>query len=266
VRYGVLSDVHGNLHALRAALGVGREQGVEAWLCAGDLVGYGPHPNECVETIASLGATCVVGNHDLMALGLLSAEGKSPLVRLTQRWTRDVLGDDTRSYLLALGRTAAAPGIVMAHGSLDDPEEYVATRADAARQLRQLADMDASARILVLGHTHHREAFREGSGRARIPRSGTVPLPPPDRWLLNPGSVGQSRQIEREPRARFLVLDTDTREARFQRLSYDLAGCRRALQQRGLPTEVLHRPRRPVAGAVRRARRAARWIVERAGR
>src|SRR3954468_2989878 len=64
MRIGLLSDVHANLFALRSAISRLRAEGVDAWVCAGDLVGYGPHPNECVETIAELGATCVVGNHD----------------------------------------------------------------------------------------------------------------------------------------------------------------------------------------------------------
>ena len=68
MRIGLLSDVHANLFALRSAISRLRAEGVDAWVCAGDLVGYGPHPNECVETIAELGATCVVGNHELMML------------------------------------------------------------------------------------------------------------------------------------------------------------------------------------------------------
>jgi hypothetical protein len=74
MRYGVLADVHANLHALEAALAFLATEEVDAYLCAGDLVGYGPQPNECVRRVLGLPATCVAGNHDLIALGELSDE------------------------------------------------------------------------------------------------------------------------------------------------------------------------------------------------
>lgn len=70
VRLGVLADVHGNLHALKRALAALERESVDAYVCAGDVVGYGPYPNECVELIASRRTTCVAGNHDLIAVGL----------------------------------------------------------------------------------------------------------------------------------------------------------------------------------------------------
>jgi predicted phosphodiesterase len=95
IRYGVLSDVHGNLHAFQAVVNHLRRVGVDAWLCAGDLVGYGPHPNECVERVAGLGGIVVAGNHDLMALGRLDLGRQNSLVQVSQRWTRSVLTDET---------------------------------------------------------------------------------------------------------------------------------------------------------------------------
>ena len=88
MRYGVLADIHGNLHALRAALGALGREGVDRYLIAGDLVGYGPNPNECVELVAGLDAVCVAGNHDLIALDRLSDERCPELARQSLRWTR----------------------------------------------------------------------------------------------------------------------------------------------------------------------------------
>src|SRR3954469_29493 len=99
MRYGLLSDVHANLPALRAALEWLRREGADAYLCAGDIVGYGPHPNECVELIAALPGACVAGNHDLIAVGRLDGEGIGALARVTLDWTRTVLGSDARAWL-----------------------------------------------------------------------------------------------------------------------------------------------------------------------
>jgi predicted phosphodiesterase len=155
VRYGVLADIHGNLHALRAVLSALGREGVDRYLIAGDLVGYGPHPNECVELVAGLDAVCIAGNHDLIALGRLSDDRCPELARRSLRWTRGVLADDARHFLNSLPLRATAPGgIVMAHGSLDDPQEYTRKPRQAAAQLSRLSQNGWDAHILLLGHTH----------------------------------------------------------------------------------------------------------------
>src|SRR4051794_10002962 len=89
MRWGVISDVHANVHALDAVLRALRRESVDAILCAGDVVGYGPHPNECVERLASLDPqpVAIAGNHDLMAIGRLRTDGIAPLARQTIAWT-----------------------------------------------------------------------------------------------------------------------------------------------------------------------------------
>jgi len=107
-RVGVLSDVHANLHALDAALEFLDTQRLDGYLCAGDLVGYGPFPNECVRRVLDLPVTCVAGNHDLIAIGRLSDERCIPRARDSLRWTRSVLDDDARpAQAVARPRDAA---------------------------------------------------------------------------------------------------------------------------------------------------------------
>ena len=258
MRYGVLADIHGNYFALRAAIKRLRREGVEAWLCAGDLIGYGPQPNECVEAVAELGALCVAGNHELILLGRLSDERSSRLARHTITWTREVLRDDCRSFLAGLPTVATAPGVVMAHGSLDDPEEYVLHDAQAAQQLRRLELDYSTANLLILGHTHRLRIYHQRRGTLLPAVADEVPLPP-GRVLVNPGSVGQSRQRERTPLVRFMLLDVERRQARPLSTAYDVAACRRALRQHNLPRDAIHlRP-----GRVATARRRARNLLQR---
>lgn len=252
VRYALLADVHGNLDALNAVVRAVEEQGVDGYLFAGDLVGYGPYPNECVAAMAALPATCVAGNHDLIALGLLSDDRCIELARRSLRWTREVLGADERAFLEALPRRVTVPGgVVMAHGALDDPQEYTTTEPQAAAQLARIEDED-DANVLVLGHTHRPLAFAR---RARwLAADGATPLPAGDAVLVNPGAVGQSRELR--ARTRFAVLDLDTRAVRFSAIPYDIGACRTALRRVGLSPQSCHlRPSVPRAAA--RAMRAS---------
>jgi len=261
VRYGVISDIHGNLEALEAAIAVLAEQGVDEYLCPGDLVGYGPRPNECVTRLAELRARCVAGNHDLMALGALSDRSCSELARETLRWTRRELTADSRDYLERLPSVLTVePGVVIRHGSLENLTEYVRTEGQRAAQLRLLKEEFPDARVLILGHTHERSAHgdRQGPIRTRLRRS--LALADGERYVLNPGSVGQSRELR--ARTRFMLLDVPPGRARFFAIRYDIRACRRALSDCGLPIWSVHTkpPLRQVGADLVRAaaRRAAR--------
>jgi predicted phosphodiesterase len=223
MRYGVLADIHANAQALEAVTSRLRRIGVDRYLCAGDLVGYGPQPNECVEMTASLEPICVAGNHDLMALGQLSDEHGTMLARLCMHWTREVLSDDARAYLASLPRRADAEGgVVVAHGALDDPEEYVRRADQASIQLGRLGRQHPGARLLVVGHTHLAFASDGRSAAPEPAATGALALDSAPTWLLNPGAVGQSHAIP-----------------------YDVEGCRRMLRKAGLPDRSYHlRPTR----------------------
>jgi predicted phosphodiesterase len=256
MRYGILADVHANLPALQAALRGLANAAVEKCIVAGDLVGYGPHPNECVELVAGLDAVCVAGNHDLMAIGQLSDEGCIPLGRAAIRWTQSVLGRDARRYLEALPLQAETHGgVVVAHGSLDDPEEYTTNAAEALGQLARLQHRWPGARLLVLGHTHRPLVVRSKAGRMELRGAGQFTLHADERYVVNAGSVGQARELR--ARARYGVLDLDLGVLELHAVRYDIAACRRALREAGLSPRSCHL--RPSAtGVARRALGSAR--------
>jgi predicted phosphodiesterase len=263
MRYGVLADVHGNAFALRTALDSLAAAGVDGWLCAGDIVGYGPQPNECVDLLVERDVRCVAGNHELLVLGRLQLDDSGRLARETTPWTRSVLTEDSRRYLAALPATVRLPGLLMAHGSVADARTYVREETQARDQLREMRRLDAGAEVLVLGHTHRQWMFGESSGTVPI---GSAPAPlPTGGVLLNPGSVGQSRETERVPRARFLLLDLERRHVRFFVEPYDVQAALAALRQHGLPRSCLHVPRGRVRAIPRRAGTLMRYACRRVG-
>ncbi len=255
MKYAVLADIHGNLHALESVLHAFPAAAVDGYVVAGDLVGYGPHPNECVDIVRALDCVCVAGNHDLIALGKLPDDRLGRLARETLEWTRRELREDVRGYLERLPQVAELEGgVVVAHGTLRDPTVYVREWRQAVDQLAELRDRRPNARTLVLGHTHRPSAWTASGQRLPISRKPT-PLPP-EPILVNPGAVGQARAVL--PRAQFLLLDLERGEVTFRRSRYDIRACRRALTRAGLPPEACHQ--RPAAR--RGFARARRWWHE----
>jgi predicted phosphodiesterase len=256
VRIALLADVHGNLHALDAVLERLADEGVEAYVCAGDLVGYGPAPDECIARIAALPGVCVVGNHDLIALGRLTTDRCIPLAEESLQWTASRLDPASRSYLESLPATAAMGSVTVAHGSLSDPQEYVRRPDQFASQFRELALRAPNAEILVLGHTHQPLAVGERRGVLLRGEAGIAALSAGERYLVNPGSVGQSR--DRRARARVAVLDLARREASFLEVPYDVRANRAALRRAGRPAWSSHLAPGRLARARRKAGRVAR--------
>jgi len=233
VRYAVLADIHGNLHALDAVLAALEGEKIDRYLVAGDLVGYGPYPNECVERVVGLDALCVTGNHDLIVLGRLTDERCIDIARRSLAWTDEVLSDDARRFLASLPANLTVPGgLTMAHGSLEHAWEYTTRPDQVVRQLARLADTDPSAGTLVLGHTHRAWACDEHGKVLRPGADGNLSLRSLPRRHLNPGAVGQSR--DRTVRARFMIFDSDRENARFGAVAYDTEACSRALREAGL--------------------------------
>jgi diadenosine tetraphosphatase ApaH/serine/threonine PP2A family protein phosphatase len=233
----VLSDIHSNLVALDAVLeSIGR---VDAIWHLGDVVGYGPWPDEVVDRLREVGAIGVKGNHDDAACGGASVERFNPTARRAAEWTRDRISASTRRHLLQLPETLAPEGtpFTLAHGSPRDPLfEYVFSRAAAEANLAAF-----STPFCLVGHTHVPLVFREDPGGMRVlePRPGTTLHLDERRAILNPGSVGQPR--DGDPEASYLMLDTAAATATWRRVAYDVAATQAAIRAAGLPSQLAGR-------------------------
>jgi predicted phosphodiesterase len=239
VRIGLLSDVHANLPALQAALTALRQAEIDKLLVAGDLVGYGAQPNECVTTLAEAGAQCVAGNHDLFVLDRLPPTRFPTLARSSAEVTRSLLSADVRSFLASLPLTLRVENLLMAHGSPANPEEYVVKESRAVELLSQLPQMAPGTDTLILGHTHRQWCVSGGVGTLSAHDRVRPPVAP---LLINPGSVGQSRVRERRPRVRFAIYDLTSCYVDFYQENYDVESSAQELDRLGLPRSSLHSP------------------------
>ncbi len=228
MRVAVLSDIHGNLHALEAVLAAASVD--EVW-CLGDVVGYGARPNECCELVRERAAVCLAGNHDLVVTGMLGLEEFSHDAGDAAAWAKVRLTEENRAYLAGLPSIAERDGVLLAHASPRDPVwEYVLSN-DVA-----LASLEATEAPLVLvGHSHVALdlLLAEGELSGGLATGGTQVDLAAGRWLLNPGSVGQPR--DGDPRAAWLLLDLEARKATFERVEYDVAATQAEIREAGLP-------------------------------
>jgi diadenosine tetraphosphatase ApaH/serine/threonine PP2A family protein phosphatase len=238
MRVAVCSDIHGNLPALETVLAEIDEARPDELWCLGDLVGYGPWPNEVTELVRARADVCLVGNHDLVALGTagVDVDEFNPEAAEAALWTRRELSAETRSFLESLEPAASRDGTGLYHASPRDPVwEYVLT-PEAARA----AFTEAPERLILVGHSHVALAFSLEEGRLSgdVAREGTS-IELTARHLLNPGSVGQPR--DGDPRAAWLMLDLAEGRARFERVEYDVRRTQEEIRARGLPESLADR-------------------------
>ena len=207
----------------------------DAIWCLGDLVGYGPRPNRCCAVVAERADFCLIGNHDLAVLGRLGLDDFQPDAALSARWTAAALEDEPRAYLESLEANGEREGVGLFHASPRDPVwEYVLTPEVAAASMAA-----ASQELVLVGHSHVALHYRVSDGMLLLAGDGTHLGLTGDRWLLNPGSVGQPRDTD--PRAAWMLLDVGSRRASFHRVEYDVAKTQQEIRDRGLPEALAAR-------------------------
>lgn len=237
----ILSDVHSNLPALRAVLAAVRRKRIDVVFLLGDLVGYGAQPNQVVDRLRRFGAPLVAirGNHDRAVGDTGEASGFNHAAREAVLWTRHRLTPENGRFIRALPEGPLVDrGITLFHGSPLDEDEYLFGAPDAVEPFRKI-DTD----VAFFGHTHLPMVFRlDGRGRivaAPIVGDAVLDLQPGERYLINPGSVGQPR--DRDPRAAFALADLRRRTVRFRRVVYDVAAAQQAILRARLPEILAYR-------------------------
>jgi protein phosphatase len=228
MKIGLIADVHANLHALKAVLASLEIEGVDFTLCAGDLVCYGAQPSGVIRLMRERGIPSVCGNYDFAVAHGLETASRTPssprnevLKRAALRWTLENVTPTEQRYLASLPwmMRFAFEGLHVAviHAGLEYLDaQYEPEYPQAMELLSRRIDAD----VIVMGHTHRSFAHRVSS-----------------RVMVNPGAVGRS--LDRDTRAAFAVLNTDTLEIGFHRVEYDLRGAVRMIQKSGMPLEIV---------------------------
>ena len=232
MRYGIISDIHANLEALEAVLL--RLKAVDAYICLGDIVGYGPDANECVEAVRSLpGLKCVVGNHDLACVGEYDINWFNWYAREAIVWTQERLTPASRAYLQSLPLMDMQNSLTLVHGALPQPMDYVTSEAEARQVFPEMVTP-----VCLIGHTHIAEYYSHAHGAAHVQhesliRGGRIKVSPGVSYIVNCGSVGQPR--DGNTMASFGVYDTTKRRLEITRIAYPVERVQEKMAKAGLP-------------------------------
>ena len=230
MKYAVVSDVHANLESLSVMLAMLTE--ADGLLCLGDMVGYGPNPNECVDLLRARATSAILGNHDVAAIDNFGVEYFNPAARAAIEWTQGVISKENIDWLNNLSYEIRVPEYLMVHGAPVNYFEYILDKRGAARAFE-----NTDAPIIFVGHTHIAEHYRldpEGTiAHAHVQNGGTLQLDPACRYLINVGSVGQPRDLN--PEASFVWYEPQERRIEFVRYGYAISEVQLKIHQAHLP-------------------------------
>jgi predicted phosphodiesterase len=235
VKTGIISDIHSNFEALAAVLSALEKENVERVICLGDLVGYGPDPNACVEQVLNSADFTVAGNHDQGAVELTSIEPFNQHARTAIEWTRTQLEPRWKSALSSLPLVYEDSAFLAVHATPNSPGRwrYLFSEDEIVDNLEAM-----TLPVCFVGHSHVPMAFELDAEHDLLVRTADeVRFQPGRKYLINVGSVGQSR--DGDPRAAYGVLTDDV--FTLKREAYEVPAVQRKMRDAGLPTSLIER-------------------------
>ncbi len=235
-RYAIVSDVHGNLESLERVFSTICDE--DTVVSLGDVVGYGPNPNECVAALQARCRHAVLGNHDLAATENFGVENFNHAARAAIAWTQRALDQTSREWLNALPYEMRLPEFLLVHGAPVNYFEYILDKGTAAR-----AFDSTDARIVFVGHTHIAEYWTleaDGTiGHKHMQHGGELKLEAEKRYIVDVGSVGQPRDLN--PKASFVLYDAVAQCVTWIRYEYPIGEVQRKMREASLPAYLVER-------------------------
>jgi predicted phosphodiesterase len=238
MKIGILADIHSNLEALQVALE--KLAGVDRIVCLGDVVGYGPCPNECCDIAKSLCPEGVIGNHDMAVVGKIDPGWFNHDARKAVQWTAERISQENAQHLGSLPARLVLDEFELAHGSPEDACLYIVSLGEAYSAF-EVMERD----LCFFGHTHVACCIeldpKEDAEGAMLPSGGVIHLQEGHRYLINPGSVGQPR--DGNPHCAFAVCDLAARTVELIRAEYPIEETQKRMRAEGLPEALSERLR-----------------------
>lgn len=230
MRYGIFSDIHSNLEALDEVLSQYENEGIDQYICVGDIVGYAANPKECIERVKSVKAVAIAGNHDWAAVGLTDTEFFRPVAKKAIIWTAGKINSQDEDFLKSLELVYENKDFLAVHGSLDNPEEF---HYLLDTNLAKVNFSLLKKNICFVGHSHVAGVFIENKERINYSVEPNIKIEKDKKYIVNVGSVGQPR--DRNNRAGFCIFDTEKMEVSIRRVKYDIEKAQEKIIRAGLP-------------------------------
>ncbi len=237
MRFAIISDIHANLEAFEACLADIARRQVDKLLFIGDIVGYGPDPDACVELLREQADICLAGNHDWAVLGRTDITYFNPLAKAAVLWTKGVIKPETKSQLEQWELTAVIDNMYLVHAAPDEPAawHYIFTLGEARSNFNHF-----DTQLCFVGHSHVPAIVgQDTAGKCYTHQGNVVNLRSGYRWIINAGSVGQPR--DGSPEACYAIYDDARQMVELIRVAYDVMRVQRKIIAAGLPHFLAHR-------------------------
>ncbi len=236
MRYYIISDIHGNLEGLERAL-----QDIESDLpgeviCLGDVVGYGPDPNECCRVIKEKASVTILGNHDESVIEDVDLSYFNPFAREAILWTKQSLTEESLDFLRSLPLMHNTEHACFVHATPLQPEEwnYIFNFEEALANFRMIQQ-----KVCFIGHSHQPMLLGYDGRQIIIHKSNTLEPKDSLKYIINVGSVGQPR--DGDPRLSYAVYDSDSKSCQIRRLAYDIQKTQDKMRKAGLNEFLIER-------------------------
>lgn len=237
MRYAVISDIHSNLEAFKAALDVLGGERIDSYLFVGDVIGYGADPKECIKLLRSLNPSiAIAGNHEWGVLEKMDISYFNESAQDTILWTRKILDKDEIEYLRSFSLIYEDEKMTLVHGTLNMPDEfyYIFDVEDAYVTISQMKNT-----LCFVGHSHVPGIFASNDGKVEYLESTNIRIDPERRYVINVGSIGQPR--DGDPRASFAIYDDEENTLEIRRAEYDVKKAQEKILNAGLPPKLAYR-------------------------
>jgi diadenosine tetraphosphatase ApaH/serine/threonine PP2A family protein phosphatase len=233
MKYAIISDIHANLEALNTVLEHADKQGVDKYVCGGDVVGYNANPKECMDIVRGLDIPTVMGNHDEYVGRDYDLSAFNPVAAAAVEWTREQLSAEERQWLCDLRYVRLVDHFSIVHGTMDSPSYwgYVQDISDAAASFTY-----QNTNLCFHGHTHVPVVFVDDNLKIEGGAFEHLKLEPGCRYFINVGSVGQPR--DGDPRASYCIYDAGEESVELFRLTYDIETTKQKILDASLPEKL----------------------------
>ncbi len=238
MRYAIISDIHGNLEALQAVLEDVQRRNVDQTYCLGDIVGYYPDPEACIELIRAHANHCIAGNHDYAAIERIDTKSFTYYAYVAMEWTKHALSEKAKQFLGSLPLTFEDAGVFFAHASPNNSEEWNYVFPDSESAIFE-AFSSLNCRVNFIGHTHWPSIMIQDDEKIVLHNEHSIRINKKDHYLVNVGSVGQPRDFD--PRSCYAIYDTEEHDIALHRVEYDLGATQRKIIKHNLPLFLAER-------------------------
>ncbi len=233
MRYAVISDIHGNVDALEAVLTDIESREVDTTVCLGDIVGYYPDPELCVQLVKEHVAYSIAGNHDYAAIGRIDHHNFTYFAFVAMEWTKQNISEESQQFLESLPVSMQMDGMFFAHASPSDPNDFSRYIFPDSEENIFEAFSSLVHQVNFIGHTHWPSIMLQEEDKIILHADPTVEVHDGQYYLINVGSVGQPRNYD--PRASYAVYDTEAGSLELIQVEYDFTVTQQKIIEHQLP-------------------------------